>query len=169
MPRRASINSKIVQNYNLRQRHNRAAWARTAEKLTWDKPIIDPNRYPITLRIEGNHEDPHGNAVPYYRMTQSSKYFDPQAKRYLAWQEFVRQQWQIQIGKPLPSERNGFYGLDVTCMFIRSAEGRCAHADPENVRKGIQDALFGCGDQHVYGSVDIVHAKHPCVIVKIYR
>jgi len=52
----------------------------------------------------------------------------------------------------------------VKCFFV--GEG---HGDPENVRKGIQDALFAYGDKHVIGNIEpIEHVTHgPRVEVRI--
>jgi hypothetical protein len=97
--------------------------------------------------------DPNGNAVGYERMTQRSKRKDPAARRYLAWQKFIQIHWITQTRKPLPKKKNGYYRLDVIC-YIKG----CRHADPENVRKGIQDALFQVsGDRHVVGMVEMFH------------
>lgn len=116
--------------------------------------LPDVNRYPVSFVIKGNHEDPNGNAVPYQRMTQRSKYKDPAALRYLCWKIYVLQAWQTQVRQPFPCEADGYYRLDVVCFFLGER-----HADPENVRKGIQDALFPRGDKHVKGLVDFGHVK----------
>jgi len=116
--------------------------------------LQDLNRYPISFAVRGNHEDPNGNAVPYERMTQRSKRTDYRALRYLAWKVFVLQSFIEQTRQGCPCAPDGYYRLDVKCFFI--GEG---HADPENVRKGIQDALFVYGDKHVIGSVDLEHVK----------
>lgn len=108
----------------------------------------------VVFFIAGNHEDPkNGNPIGYYRMTQRSKHVDPAAKRYQAWQRYV-QQLALEAGLRFAKlQKNGTYELNVICWF-KDQPGTCRHADPENVRKGIQDALFqGAGDQHVWGMV----------------
>jgi hypothetical protein len=116
--------------------------------------LQDLNRYPVSFVICGNHEDPKGNAVPYTRMTQRSKHVDPAALRYEAWKLHVVQCFTMQTRQGFPCDGDGHYRLDVKCFFLGEN-----HADPENVRKGIQDALFVYGDKHVIGSVDMEHVK----------
>jgi hypothetical protein len=105
------------------------------------------------IKISGNQDDPQGNPIPYERMTQRGKFIRRDAKRYLAWIEFVQQHWLEQAGCPLPDKRGGEYKLDVFCAFKGER-----HADPDNIRKGIQDAIFkNAGDKHVYGAVRFGH------------
>lgn len=105
------------------------------------------------FEIHGNQENPKGNPIPYHRTTQRAKWRDPAARRYAAWKKFVQQhalEAGLNIGK---LEKNGNYRLDVVCGFIGEN-----HGDPENVRKGIQDALFEiAGDKHVWGFVGFAH------------
>lgn len=108
------------------------------------------------LQICGNHIDPKGNPVPYYRMTQSSKWADPAAKRYLSWKRYVQQCWLEKFHRP-PCFTDDRHRLDVTCFFL-GAKGNCTHGDPENVRKGIQDSLFA-QDKHIVGSVDYLTSR----------
>jgi len=112
----------------------------------------DLNAYPVSFVIHGNHEDPNGNAVPYERMTQRSKREDLRALRYQNWKRHVLSCFSVQSRQGIPCESDGHYRLDVKCFFLGEN-----HADPENVRKGIQDALFVYGDKHVTGSVDLEH------------
>lgn len=122
----------------------------------------DSCQFPVTFMIEGSIDDTEGNPVPYERMTQRGKFKDPRDARYLAWLTYVRQCWMVQVGQELPQERDGHYRLDVHCYFAGER-----HADPDNVRKGIQDALFGgCGDKHVTGEVTCQHVtRSPHVTV----
>jgi Endodeoxyribonuclease RusA len=121
------------------------------------------------LTIAGNHVDPKGNPIPYYRMTQASKWEDPAAKRYLAWKKYVQQCWLEKFHR-YPQFGAGRYRLDVTCYFTTTKNGgNCSHGDPENVRKGVQDALFA-QDQHVVGSVDYHHVQgndRPRVVIVV--
>jgi hypothetical protein len=120
----------------------------------------------LTVEISGNHEDPHGNPVAYERMTQKSKWKDPAALRYLAWKQFVQLSWIQQTRPHLPDKKNGHYRLDVVC-YVQGER----HADPENIRKGIQDALFQVsGDKHVTGLVELFHvARDPKVSITIFE
>ena len=109
----------------------------------------------FSLFIPGNQENPKtGNPIPYHRMTQRSKWTKA-AQRYLAYKNYIVRhalEAGLKINKLTP---NGVYELDVVCHF-RSEN----HGDPENIRKGIQDALFQiAGDKHVWGMVAFVH--HP--------
>jgi hypothetical protein len=127
--------------------------------------LQDLNAYPVSFVIKGNHEDPNGNAVPYERMTQRSKRKDLRALRYKAWKLYVLQCFTEQARQGFPCDADGGYRLDVKCFFV--GEG---HGDPENVRKGIQDALFAYGDKHVTGAVEMEHVKSfPRVEIKIDR
>jgi Holliday junction resolvase RusA-like endonuclease len=125
----------------------------------------------LHLEIRGNHLDPQGNAIPYERMTTRSKWADPRALRYIAWKSFIQTQWWLQTGKKLPHKKNARYRLDVICYFKTGKKaGTCStHADPENVRKGIQDALFHvAGDKHVVGLVDCFHVERdPKVVITV--
>jgi hypothetical protein len=81
-------------------------------------------------------------------MTRRSKYKDPRALRYKAWKVYVLKCFSEQTRQAFPCEPDGHYRLDVACYFVGEN-----HADPENVRKGIQDALFAYGDKHVFGLI----------------
>lgn len=109
---------------------------------------------PIHIRffVPGNQGDPHGNPIPYHRMTQRSKWTRP-AQRYLAYKGYV-QKHALEAGLQFDRlEKNGWYRLDVEVNFADET-----HGDPENVRKGIQDAIFQrAGDKHVWGSVTFCH------------
>jgi hypothetical protein len=132
--------------------------------------LKDECQFPVTFSIDGNQADPNGNPIPYERQTQRGSFARPQARRYHKWKDYVRFCWVQQIGKRLPQIPNGRYRLDCTVFFKKAATGTCQHADPENVRKGIQDALFPFGDQHVYGSVYYEHVTDlPRVLVTIWK
>ena len=83
-----------------------------------------------------------GRVIPYVRMTQRSKYKDPQAKRYLAWKEAFG--WELKahmnaldyemILKPIPLHIGVIYYL---------AEDRRTRFDLSNVIKGVEDAAQG--------------------------
>ena len=105
------------------------------------------------VHIDGNHENPMGNAVPYVRMTQRGKFVKGSAQRYIAWIKFLQWEWLRQTGTPLPTQKGGYWSLTVFCAF--KGEG---HADVDNVAKGVQDAIFKLsGDKHVAMSGDFKH------------
>lgn len=74
----------------------------------------------------------------------------PHVKRYRAWKEFVRIcSLQVKFNRnPIDKIR-----LDVMIYFKNKK-----HPDPENVRKGIQDALFE-NDKYVIGCYDFDYDK----------
>ena len=94
----------------------------------------------------GNQKDRAGNPIPYHRATQGS-FWDPAAKRYKAWKDFVREQYWLQVKKKI--NNNKPFGKDFrgTVMLIIKFKGE-NHADPDNIVKGILDALFE-NDKHV--------------------
>lgn len=80
-----------------------------------------------------------GRVVPMVRMTQRSKWKDPQAKRYLAWKEtfgwelkviMLQQGWEM-IPYPVPLHLDIGYSLPVK---------RTTHFDLSNLIKAIEDA-----------------------------
>jgi Holliday junction resolvase RusA-like endonuclease len=117
----------------------------------------------IKLSVVGNQEDKRGNPIPYHRTTQGSKW-NPSHKRYLSWKNHVTrslpadneecgrliQRWATgRARKPIPDSPHG----KVTAKIYFGKE---THADPDNVIKGILDALFE-NDKEID-----VHTSHSC-------
>lgn len=116
-----------------------------------------------------------GNPVPYLRMTQgqvklmripdhklSPKGLEVKNKirRYLNWKEFVNDHTYGMDFERSPKTK--IY-LDVFIYF-----GNKKHADPENVRKSIQDSIFK-NDKMVAGNVDFDYDKeNPRCEITIY-
>lgn len=109
----------------------------------------------INFTIEGNQDDKvKGNPIPYTRTTQKSKWSD-KYQRYQEWKGYVvkallqsRPPFMGEMtrrialkGKPLGKQ---FRGKIETTIFF----GNETHCDPDNVVKGIADALFE-NDKHV--------------------
>lgn len=117
--------------------------------------------FPLGFTVFGNQTDIEGgNPIPYTRMTQRSAHVSQSAIRYRHWKTYVREAYLRQVRGSLPALIDGLYRLDCQVYFLAPAPGkRCGHADPENVRKGIQDALFVMGDRHVVGSVTMEHVS----------
>lgn len=120
-----------------------------------------------TFTIEGNQENKVGNPLPYLRRTQGSLW-SKESKRYEAWIEFVRRQCYFQTtleerwntrGRtmryehPFTTSRNEYARMDVMMWFADET-----HADPDNIFKGLADALFK-NDKHLAHSVDFGHAS----------
>ena len=119
----------------------------------------------IHFTILGNQENLKGNPVPYQRVVGRALW-TRQAKRYAAWKEYVQEQYWKQaeernfIGKP-------FTELKRARMSIEIYWANEAHGDPDNVFKGIADALF-VNDKNLGGSFEFeMDKKMPRVEVKI--
>lgn len=132
-----------------------------------------------TFTIEGNHEDKAGNPLPYLRRTRNDLW-KPASIRYNAWIQYVRKQCYMQTtlterelttmlsvkmvaGKkvthrttttlhPFVLEPTQYAHMAITIWWANEA-----HADPDNIFKGLADALFK-NDKHLSGSFDFVHA-----------
>ncbi len=114
----------------------------------------------INFTIRGNQEDPSGNAVPYVRSTRGALW-RPEGKRYAAWKGFVQGAFldslepkgkgiaQVAIvhhGKPIILLNNQKAVMDMAIYWRNGA-----HGDPDNIFKGIADALF-LQDRNLDGS-----------------
>lgn len=104
--------------------------------------------------ITGNHYQKKGNPIPYFRQTQRSKW-SSQAKRYHAWQNFVRvlarSKTKINFNKQSKAKEKVYMMIDI--YFANKK-----HGDPDNIFKGIADSLFG-DDKYVAGSFDFDYDK----------
>lgn len=119
----------------------------------------------IKFTVVGNQEDPKGNPVPYHRSTQRAK-FSPDHQRYIAYKEHVRDAFEAErklwgippIGKVNLKKVRELLTKSIH-PIMGSVRGRvviwaffghkpCRHGDPDNIGKGILDALFA-DDSHV--------------------
>ncbi|HEY1037355.1 MAG TPA: hypothetical protein VGE62_02125 [Candidatus Paceibacterota bacterium] len=120
---------------------------------------------PITLEftISGNQEDPKGNPIGYHRTTQGS-YWNEGSRRYKSWKDYVVKAYAGKYadmitaarnwdGKPISLEKNQKAYLHTYSYFANNAR-----PDPDNVQKGIADALF-VNDKNVSGSYDFEISK----------
>jgi len=123
-----------------------------------EKPINDS----WSLTIQGNQEDSNGNPIPYERMTQRSKFL-PRNKRYSSWKRYIIGSWMEKFHRAPDFDPGETYRLDVICYF--KGEN---HGDPENIRKGVQDALFS-NDKHIWGLVGFGHSREPAIYIKITK
>ena len=142
----------------------------------------------LVFIIEGNHENKKGNPIPYLRMTQNEikllkipdeKLMDSGIKkkwgvrRYLNWKRYVEiyLYFYSRIGgrKASKEEIERIINQDkvqLDCMIYFANK---KHGDPDNIRKGIQDAIFK-NDKHVVGCVDYDYdGKRPRVEVSIMK
>lgn len=118
----------------------------------------------INFEIIGNHEKRYGNPVPYVRSTQHGQH-KPAVRRYEGWKQYVvahfldavpptsRYAQEVVIsGKPIVLDSDERARMDIQIQF----SGR-SHGDPDNVWKGIADALF-VNDSRLDGS--FTHDEH---------
>ena len=115
----------------------------------------------ITFLVKGNQDDWHGNPVPYVRVVKRALWL-PEAKRYNAWKSYVRRsfygdypEYLMCAGKTLlpdllPLTTNS---ADRARMDIRIYWRNGIHGDPDNIFKGIADALF-TNDKFLDGSFE---------------
>lgn len=101
----------------------------------------------IEFTLVGNQEEKTGNPIPYHRQTQRSSFYNPSARRYHAWKDFIRQEYWLQTANKISSQKpfNSVFRGKVEFTIDFKSEN---HADPDNIAKGILDALFE-NDKHV--------------------
>lgn len=100
---------------------------------------------PIKFTIYGNQENPEGNPIPYLRLTQNQLWM-PSVRRYMNWQDHVRKAHRLYCGSLL-----GFSKDTKARMNLKIYWANGAHGDPDNIFKGIADALFK-NDKNLDGS-----------------
>ncbi len=115
----------------------------------------------ITFIVKGNQEDIHGNPIPYMRVVKRALWL-PEARRYNAWKSFVRRsffgdypEYLIRAGNHLLTELQPFTTSsgEKARMDIRVYWRNGIHGDPDNIFKGIADALFK-NDKFLDGSFE---------------
>jgi hypothetical protein len=118
--------------------------------------------YPKGYEVRASIEIPtDGNAVPYKRMTQAEARIrnKPGIKRYLDWKDMIASSTNHLAFMRAPQEKVYLY----VHVYFRDKR----HGDPENVRKGIQDAMY-VQDKLVAGCVDFGYDRdNPRVIITI--
>ncbi len=116
----------------------------------------------IIFTICGNHEDPIGNPIPYVRSTRAALWRSD-GKRYAAWKGYVQKNLilsnleddaiirirnnMLRFGKPLD------IGKTKARIDIKIFWKNGSHGDPDNIFKGIADALF-LNDRNLDGSFE---------------
>lgn len=115
----------------------------------------------ISFVITGNQDDIYGNPVPYVRVVKRALWL-PEAKRYSAWKSFVRRifykgypEYLMRAENTLLTELQPFTtnSGDKARMDIRVFWRNGIHGDPDNIFKGIADALFK-NDKFLDGSFE---------------
>ena len=129
-----------------------------------------------TFTIIGNYKNPEGNPIPYQRLTQMTKRY-ARGEKYATWKAYVaksfidslerneRNAYERNIaltGKPITVENHETATIEITNHF----KGQ-SHGDPDNILKGIIDALFA-DDKYCDGATHSTFCtKSGLVIVKI--
>lgn len=114
----------------------------------------------IKFTIKGNQEDPDGNPIPYVRSTRAALWRSD-GKRYAAWKDHVQKCLIISdIGDRIALIRNNLWRLKKPLVIDQKARmdikifwKHGAHGDPDNIFKGIADALF-LDDRNLDGSFE---------------
>ncbi len=114
----------------------------------------------ITFTIKGNPEDLEGNPVPYVRVVGRALWL-PNAKRYHAWKEYARSvlyrnypeySGRSENPQPFTTKASEKGRMDIKIFWVNGI-----HADPDNVFKGLADALFK-NDKYLDGSFESRYA-----------
>lgn len=96
----------------------------------------------LLFTINGNQENALANPIPYFRTTQGSTW-SKGAVRYSAWKQYVQKCFETQnnlkavVGKPIKLSKTVTATMDIAIEWANEA-----HADCDNIYKGISDALF---------------------------
>lgn len=107
-----------------------------------------------TFEVIGNQEDPKGNPLGYFRMTQGTKW-STAAQKYLKWKSHVVKAFNkagYQHHNPLnfapvSLQKNEAARVDISIVFANERRADC-----DNVYKGVLDALFENDKQVMAGS-----------------
>lgn len=118
----------------------------------------------IKFTIHGNQDDPEGNPVPYVRSTRGALW-RPDGRRYAEWKGYVQKCFwrsrdldneaiaKLALNAMSDTKPIGFKRDRQTHMHIKIFWRNGAHGDPDNVWKGIADALFA-NDKNLDGSFE---------------
>ncbi len=113
--------------------------------MTWRASFTIPPLACACYSGKGKERKKTGKTIPklvgYY--TKGARPNWARMNEYHDWKDHVRE--HVPAVLPAPTKERPVR-VDVHCYFASGT-----HADPENVRKGIVDALFPGGDKHVYG------------------
>jgi len=132
----------------------------------------------VKFEIRGNQENDEGNPIPYVRSTQRGQ-FKPNVRRYSMWKHYVLRAFYdkypnfspkvnaapIFSGKIFATSRTNPMRMKLMIYFASDA-----HADPDNIFKGIADALFS-NDKYLAVQADFAESadKKGKVVVEIER
>ena len=127
----------------------------------------------IKFTIRGNQNEPKGNPIPYTRVVGRALW-TVEAKRYAAWKEYVRAEYIEKSKSPITAKVGEellylmTFDTKVSPIVLNSGHkarmelkifwANESHGDPDNIFKGIADALFA-NDKQLAGSFDFEKAK----------
>ncbi len=116
----------------------------------------------IQFTIKGNPDDLEGNPVPYVRVVGRALWL-PKAKKYHAWKEYVRSIFYRhypefstignESSQPLTTKISARAQMSIVIYWVNGV-----HADPDNVFKGLADALF-LNDKFLDGAFESHYAS----------
>lgn len=115
----------------------------------------------LSFVVKGNQDDWHGNPIPYTRVVKRALWV-PEAKRYNAWKSYVRRSFYgeypaylMRAGNTLLTDLQPFRTSSASKarMDVRIYWMNGIHGDPDNIFKGIADALFK-NDKFLDGSFE---------------
>lgn len=117
----------------------------------------------IQFTIEGNQDDPKGNPIPKIKKTFRQQW-TPQAQRYAAWKEYVKECASPALIAAIVDFRNDYLlpkqkpikGTPEAVMDIVIHWANERHADQESIFGSIADAIFE-NDKELAGSFSAVH------------
>lgn len=115
----------------------------------------------LSFVVKGNQDDWHGNPIPYTRVVKRALWL-PEAKRYNAWKSYVRRSFYgeypaylMRAGNTLLTDLQPFKTSSASKarMDVRIFWMNGIHGDPDNIFKGLADALFK-NDKFLDGSFE---------------
>jgi len=115
----------------------------------------------LSFVIKGNQDDWHGNPIPYTRVVKRALWL-PEAKKYNAWKSYARRSFYgeypaylMRAGNTLLTDLQPFKtsAASKARMDIRIFWMNGIHGDPDNIFKGLADALFK-NDKFLDGSFE---------------
>lgn len=120
----------------------------------------------IEFYIDGNQMSRKGNPIPYVRSTRGALW-RKDGKRYAGWKDYVRTAYALQVSSERRRALAGpeakklseasakpiNLGEQKAVMDIKILWASEAHGDPDNIWKGIADALF-VNDKNLDGSFE---------------
>ena len=115
----------------------------------------------LSFVVKGNQDDWHGNPIPYTRVVKRALWL-PEAKRYNAWKSYVRRSFYgeypaylMRAGNTLLTDLQSFKTSSASKarMDVRIFWMNGIHGDPDNIFKGLADALFK-NDKFLDGSFE---------------